>query len=128
MYGPPPGSGPIPQYSPGPTAPPFRPPPAHWYDQWWFTPSLIALGVIVGLFSLGQMGLGSSGIILLAILAIPAVLIALLIRAMIRVGDKRPPPVVVNQAAVASPPPGWYPDRQGIRRWFDGQAWTEFTQ
>ncbi|MFR9749547.1 DUF2510 domain-containing protein [Nocardia sp. 004] len=28
----------------------------------------------------------------------------------------------------ALPPPGWYPDSQGIVRWFDGQRWTEFTQ
>ncbi|WP_306365412.1 DUF2510 domain-containing protein [Nocardia sp. CC227C] len=28
----------------------------------------------------------------------------------------------------ASPPPGWYPDRAGALRWFDGRQWTEFTQ
>ncbi|CAN5352511.1 hypothetical protein BH11ACT8_BH11ACT8_19700 [soil metagenome] len=25
-------------------------------------------------------------------------------------------------------PPGWYPDAQGVQRWFDGTAWTEHTQ
>lgn len=26
------------------------------------------------------------------------------------------------------PPPGWYPDVQGISRWWDGGRWTEHTQ
>lgn len=25
-------------------------------------------------------------------------------------------------------PPGWYPDAQGVMRWFDGNDWTEHTQ
>lgn len=25
-------------------------------------------------------------------------------------------------------PPGWYPDAQGVTRWFDGTGWTEHTQ
>lgn len=25
-------------------------------------------------------------------------------------------------------PPGWYPDAQGVKRWFDGTSWTEHTQ
>ena len=27
-----------------------------------------------------------------------------------------------------STPPGWYPDHEGITRWWDGTAWTEHTQ
>ncbi|MEU2258130.1 DUF2510 domain-containing protein [Nocardia xishanensis] len=47
-----------------------------------------------------------------------------------RLGDKRPAPVVVQQAVTAGPPPGWYldPAASGIQRWWDGVRWTEITQ
>lgn len=28
-------------------------------------------------------------------------------------------------APVAASPAGWYPDAQGVQRWWDGQAWTD---
>lgn len=28
----------------------------------------------------------------------------------------------------AGPPPGWYPDGQGARRWWDGARWTDQLQ
>ncbi|MFJ2834290.1 DUF2510 domain-containing protein [Nocardia sp. NPDC087230] len=54
-------------------------------------------------------------------------IIVLVIRALVRLGDKRPPAVVVNTVAVQAPP-GWYVDPQGATRWFDGRAWTEQVQ
>jgi hypothetical protein len=27
-----------------------------------------------------------------------------------------------------TPQAGWYPDKEGAMRWFDGQQWTEHTQ
>lgn len=45
------------------------------------------------------------------------------------------PQVVYVQGPAAAPapvgpPPGWYPDQQDqqLVRWFDGSAWTAFTQ
>lgn len=60
--------------------------------------------------------------------ALAVTLVVLIFRALIRVGDKRPPPVVIapQVAATQLPPAGWYPDEQGQLRWFDGQAWTDF--
>ncbi len=55
-------------------------------------------------------------------------LVYLVVRALKRVGDKRPPPIIMATPITASPPPGWYPDRAGALRWFDGRQWTEFTQ
>jgi Superinfection immunity protein/Protein of unknown function (DUF2510) len=47
------------------------------------------------------------------------------------------PPHVTNVAYAAAPvlqvgpqpppPPGWYPDQSGLRRYWDGQRWTEHT-
>ncbi|MFD8101103.1 DUF2510 domain-containing protein [Nocardia fluminea] len=54
-------------------------------------------------------------------------IVVLVIRALVRLGDKRPAPIVVN-AVVAQAPPGWYLDPQGVTRWFDGQGWTEQVQ
>ncbi|MFC4373392.1 DUF2510 domain-containing protein [Nocardia halotolerans] len=54
-------------------------------------------------------------------------LVVLMIRALVRIGDKRPDPVVVNTFA-AHPPAGWYVDPQGVTRWFDGEKWCEQVQ
>ncbi|WP_067496633.1 DUF2510 domain-containing protein [Nocardia ignorata] len=62
----------------------------------------------------------------LFVLSIGAIIV-LVIRALVRLGDKRPSPVVVNTVS-ALPPPGWYVDPQGATRWFDGQQWTDKVQ
>ncbi|MEU1955647.1 DUF2510 domain-containing protein [Nocardia rhamnosiphila] len=49
----------------------------------------------------------------------------LVIRALIRVGDKRLEPLALPRTP-QPPPAGWYPDDNGQLRWFDGQAWTAF--
>ena len=33
-------------------------------------------------------------------------------------------PVQVNVLPPTQPPPGWYPDGAGVRRYWDGTAWT----
>ncbi|MFE7720808.1 DUF2510 domain-containing protein [Nocardia rhizosphaerihabitans] len=63
----------------------------------------------------------------LAIILGIGAIIVLVIRVLVRLGDKRPDPVVVN-AFVALAPPGWYVDPQGATRWFDGRGWTEQVQ
>jgi hypothetical protein len=40
--------------------------------------------------------------------------------------EAEPQPQPVQAAPGALPPPGWYPDPQGIgRRWWDGARWTD---
>jgi hypothetical protein len=73
---------------------------------------------------------GGPGVTALLIFGVPILVAALVIRALVRIGDKRPPPVVLTQPPTAGPPPGWYPDPSGATglRWFDGGRWTEFKQ
>jgi hypothetical protein len=33
-----------------------------------------------------------------------------------------------HPAPASSPAAGWYPDAQGVQRWWDGQGWTEHVQ
>ncbi|MFC9549822.1 DUF2510 domain-containing protein [Rhodococcus sp. NPDC056960] len=61
------------------------------------------------------------------VLAIGAVVV-LVIRGLVRVGDKRPTPVqVVNMSQGGA---GWYPDQHDSSqlRWFDGSQWTPYTR
>lgn len=88
-------------------------------------------GPIVVVFLLTQ--IAQSQISEGALLFVVAVLVVLflVVRALVRVGDKRPEPVQVVQAA---PQPtvaaGWYPDQVDPRyvRYFDGRQWTDALQ
>ncbi len=52
----------------------------------------------------------------------------LVVRVLIRLGDKPASiqPVVINYGP-GSVLPGWYPDPQGVTRWHDGKHWTPHT-
>lgn len=87
---------------------------------------------VFGLFALGiawliHSGVDETGAIVLLILAVPVGFAVVLIRALLRAGDKNPR-AVVQAPSTANPPPGWYPDAHGVARWYDGARWTEFTQ
>jgi hypothetical protein len=68
--------------------------------------------------------IGGVGVFAILIFIVPIAFLVLIVRALLRVGDKRPPPVIVQQP-VSGPPPGWYVDPAGLTRWYDGQRWTE---
>lgn len=57
-------------------------------------------------------------LVLMLVLAVPMVLVVLLVVRGATAGARRGTP----------PPPGWYADGQGVRRWWDGTTWTEHTQ
>lgn len=89
-----------------------------------------AIAFIIILASGGADGLSLTSVILLAIfVGVPVAIVVLVIRALIRVGDKPPPPV-----QFLAPPTGlgagWYPDQQNpaLIRWYDGSQWTHHVQ
>lgn len=81
-------------------------------------------------------------ILLLLVVGVPLAVLALVIRALYRVGQPRPEPVVFvvppqwstatappTTLSPTNPPSGWYnnPDGDG-ERWWDGQGWAEQTR
>lgn len=88
-------------------------------------------GPIVVLFLLFGTGIDwSSGPELFLILVGLAViaLVVLVIRALVRLGDKRSPTQVVVPMQSGTPA-GWYPDQHdpSLVRWFNGTEWTPAT-
>ncbi|MFF4027029.1 DUF2510 domain-containing protein [Nocardia elegans] len=95
----------------------------------WGAPILALAGLIAfGWFSDSADVSPDHLLIILAIIGIPIAIVVLIIRALLRVGDKRPPPIILQQPTTANPPAGFYPDQAGVMRWFDGQRWTEHTK
>lgn len=66
--------------------------------------------------------------IFLVVFVLPVALVVLVIRALIRVGNKPAAPVQVVAPAQGLAP-GWYLDQQNPTqmRWFDGYQWTAAT-
>ncbi|MET8430180.1 DUF2510 domain-containing protein [Nocardia sp. NPDC004860] len=87
---------------------------------------------LVGLAVLTVFGLASGPDdippIVVLIVAVPVLILFLVIRALIRVGDKRPPPVVLAPPPQNLPPAGWYTDGAGAVRWHNGTEWTDIVQ
>jgi hypothetical protein len=89
-------------------------------------PLLTALTVIAAISWIDDNDISPAGVfIFLLVIGVPIALFALIVRALIRVGNKRPPAVIIQQPTTASPPPGFYTDESGTRRWFDGEKWTD---
>lgn len=83
-------------------------------------------GPIVVIVLLSQMNASNDfevGFIVVVLLLLAFVFFGL--RALVRVGDKRPEPVQVVQSNGA----GWYPDQvdPSLMRWWDGSQWTSAT-
>jgi len=91
------------------------------------TPLGWIVAVIVVIFLLAQMEGDGIGLGAVLIVGLPLLLLFLVVRALVRVGDKRPEPVQITQPTVAA---GWYPDQVDPRyvRYFDGHQWTDALQ
>ena len=57
-------------------------------------------------------------LILTGVLAVPILLVVFLVVRGASTGARQP----------IAAPAGWYPDQNGVRRWWDGTTWTEHTQ
>ncbi|MEU1981667.1 hypothetical protein [Nocardia sp. NPDC019395] len=87
----------------------------------WIFPGLVA-GIPILLLIGGATEIPPLLWVIIVGFALAVTLIVLIIRALIRVGDKHPSPVVIapQRSGPQLPPAGWYPDAEGIIRWFDG--------
>ncbi|WP_181063623.1 DUF2510 domain-containing protein [Nocardia nova] len=113
----------------GPTPEPTRYQKFEALRKKWQAPIIVLSGIgVFGYISNSADVSPDHLLIILAIFGVPITAIVLVVRALIRVGDKRPPPMVIAQPPAVAPPPGFYPDQAGVMRWFDGQRWTEFTK
>lgn len=109
-----------PYLPPDPHQPPFRK-----SGPGWLWPLLVLVILACVILWANQTHFGGVGVVAILIVAVPIAFVVLIVRALLRVGDKRPPPVIVQQPTVSGPPPGWYVDPAGLTRWYDGQRWTE---
>lgn len=87
----------------------------------------ILLAAALLIFLANQTGTTGAELTIIATIGLAIAFVALVFRALYRLGDKREPPVIVNTAPVA-PAAGWYLDPNGQTRWFDGQQWTDMVQ
>lgn len=89
---------------------------------------VLAFAIIVGGGALDETSPAQIFLFLIFIV-LPVTFVALVIRALIRVGDKRPPAVqfVAPPSGLSA---GWYPDQQNPAwiRWYDGTQWTHHVQ
>ncbi|QHE73674.1 DUF2510 domain-containing protein (plasmid) [Rhodococcus sp. ZPP] len=74
-------------------------------------------------------GVTSVELVFYAIVIGVGAVIVLAIRALVRVGDKRPPPVQLVTPSTQGMTPGWYPDQRDpkLNRWYNGSEWTSAT-
>ncbi len=89
---------------------------------------LVAATVIGCAVMWGYDAAGIIGAFLIASLLAFTAFAILVVRVLIRLGDKPPPiqPVVITYGP-GSVPPGWYTDPHGVTRWHDGKNWTPHT-
>jgi hypothetical protein len=116
-----------PPQPPQPIPPPGQP-KKDWTWILWPIGVTVALGAAIGWADSND--LSPVGVfVALVVVGVPLAFIILVVRALVRVGDKRPAPVVIQQTQQSTtPPPGFYLDPSGVNRWWDGQRWTEHVQ
>lgn len=96
-------------------------------NEWWFTPMLGVVAIVFVVLWANANDVSGGGVLLLLLLAAIFVgLPFLVVRALWRVGEKRPSPPPTPTPL--SPPPGFYSSPDGVTRWWDGTRWTDIVQ
>lgn len=89
---------------------------------------VIAVVVVTGTVSWASDQAGIIGAFLALSFLAFLTLALLIVRALVRVGNKpQPMPPIVIAYGPAPIPPAWYRDAHGILRWHDGTNWTSHT-